>query len=294
MKHRITPPVTSPRLRPLLRLLLLLISLCLCAAGLEGCTMNASISDPPSSADDTPESTADLPVMGDTEEPTPKKRVAITFDDGPQYYNGEETKSIVDELVKYGFSATFFMVGNRIQRNDDLLPYIVENGCEIGIHAYTHSNYYDTCTDEVYEMELTKTAAAIHNQIPDYEITLMRPVGGRISYNRQKSCPYSVIMWSVDSDDWNNRYSASRCECDEDAGIICEDCQSTVDTIVDNVMSQVSDGDIILLHDIYQSTYDATVVILRMLYEEGYEVVTVSELLGDRLEPGSKHYSVWE
>ena len=64
--------------------------------------------------------------------------------------------------------------------------------------------------------------------------------------------------------------------------------------IVNNVMRQVTDGSIILLHDIYLSTYDATVVILQRLYEEGYDVVSVSELLGDRLEPGQKYYSYWD
>lgn len=282
---------SPPKKHPRVRIVALLLACLLC---FWGCTMTGHRSDPPDANLATDPDTTDLPVMGETEPPTPKKRVAITFDDGPQYYNNEETRSIVDELGKYGFSATFFMVGNRISSNDDLLPYIVEHGCEIGIHGYTHSHYYDSCTDQVYENELSKTADAIHRILPDYEITLMRPVGGKITYERTKSCPYSVIMWSVDSDDWNNRYSASRCECDEDAGIICDNCQSVVDTIVDNVMSQISDGDIILLHDIYQSTYDATVVILKLLYEQGYEVVSVSELLGDRLEPGSKHYSVWE
>ena len=278
----------SARLRPLA----LLLALCLCALSLWSCTMHGSRSDPPTQPPEAP--SADIPVMGGTEEQPPKKRVAITFDDGPQYYNGEETRSIVDELVKYGFSATFFMVGNRIQYNDDLLPYIVENGSEIGIHGYTHSVYYDECSNASYENEMSKTADAIHACIPDYEIKLMRPVGGKISYDRVESSPYSVIMWSVDSDDWNNRYSASRCECDEDAGITCDNCQSVVDTIVNNVMSQVSDGDIILLHDIYLSTYDATVVILQQLYEQGYDVVSVSELLGDQLEPGQKYYSYWE
>jgi peptidoglycan/xylan/chitin deacetylase (PgdA/CDA1 family) len=277
-----------------LRLFSLLLLISLCATSFGGCTMHGTRSDPPGSLTEHP--SEDIPVIGGTEEITPKKRVAITFDDGPQYYNGEETRSIVDELAKYGFTATFFMVGNRIQSNDDLLPYIVQNGCEIGIHGYTHdtSAYYDSCSDETYEMEINRTAQAILAQIPDYEIKLMRPVGGRISYDRVNSSPYSVIMWSVDSDDWNNRYSASRCNCDEDAGITCDYCQKVVDTIVSNVMTQVSDGDIILLHDIYLSTYDATVVILKQLYEAGYEVVSVSELLGDQLEPGQKYYSYWE
>ena len=215
---------------------------------------------------------------------TPKKRVAITFDDGPQYYNDQETKKIVDELAKYGFTATFFVVGNRIP-GGDALSYAVEKGNEIGIHAFTHSHYYDTCTDAVYKNELENTLKAIQKQIPGYEVKLMRPVGGRITEERAKSCPYAVIQWSVDSDDWNNKYVS---------GDTDEDTERKIETTVNNVMSTVSDGDIILLHDIWSNTYDATVILLAKLSEAGYEVVSVSELLGDELAAGKEYYSLYK
>ena len=144
--------------------------------------------------------------LEETESETePKKRVALTFDDGPNHYN--KTKVVVDELAKYGFHATFFVVGNRIPDGDSVV-YAAEHGNEIGIHGYTHAEgvYYDTCSLERYEEELNKTAEAIHRVLPDYKIRLMRPVGGRISLERTANCPYAVIHWSVDSDDWNNRY----------------------------------------------------------------------------------------
>ena len=84
----------------------------------------------------------------------------------------------------------------------------------------------------------------------------MRPVGGRISDERISACPYSVILWSVDSADWQHTYN--RNDTDESA-------QAKVDTVVENVMSTVSDGDIILMHDIYESTYDAVKIILKQL-----------------------------
>ena len=64
--------------------------------------------------------------------------------------------------------------------------------------------------------------------------------------------------------------------------------------IVENVMSQVQNGDIVLMHEIYESTVDATKIILQRLYEEGYEVVTVSELLGDELEAGRLYHSKYD
>ena len=267
-----------------IRLLTLLLTLLLLSM-LGSCEYRRVRPDRESTETDSGSDTA-LPVGAETDDQTPKKRVAITFDDGPQLYN-DLTKKYVDELDKYGFHATFFVVGNRI--GGDALSYAVEHGNEIGIHGYTHATgvYYDTCSDEKYDEEISKTVQAIQRQVPGYEINLMRPVGGRISPERANASPYSIILWSVDSNDWNgdHRYYA---------GISDEEAAARVQRTVDDVMTTVRDGDIILLHDIYESTYDATVIILERLYEEGYEVVTVSELLGDTLAPGIIYSSTYD
>ncbi|MBE6533499.1 MAG: hypothetical protein E7678_00795 [Ruminococcaceae bacterium] len=194
-----------------------------------------------------------------------KKRVAITYDDGP---HNVRTVAIVDELEKYGFNATFFVVGNRVDGTAydgaKALKYASDKGNEIAIHAYTHDYYYDSCDSSIYSEELSNTKAAILKQIPKAKVNLMRPVGGRITEDRTANCDYSVIMWSVDSNDWKYK----------------NDGASGVETIVDNVMSQVKNGSIILMHDIYENTVEATKKILKELNSQGYEVVTVSELLG--------------
>lgn len=258
----------------LFRIFALALALCLSLTALAACEEKT----PEETPESTPTASPEPDVPADAE---PKKRVAITFDDGPQYYNDQETKRIVDELEKYGFTATFFVVGNRIP-GGDALAYAVERGNEIGIHGYTHSHYYDTCTDAVYESEIEDTLKAIQKQLPGYEVRTMRPVGGRITDERVKSSPYAVIQWSVDSDDWNNKYVA---------GDTDEDTERKINTTVNNVMSVVRDGDIILLHDIWSYTYDATVRLLAALNEAGYEVVSVSELLGDELIAGREYYS---
>lgn len=198
--------------------------------------------------------------------PSGKKRVAITYDDGP---HNVRTEAIVDELEKYGFHATFFVVGNRVDgkaySGGKAVKYAASKGNEIAIHAYTHSKYYDTCENSVYKEELSKTHDAILEQLPNAKVKLMRPVGGRITEERTKNCDYAIIMWSVDSNDWKYKN-------DGDEG---------VKTIVSNVMSQVQDGSIILMHDIYENTYLATKEILKQLDAQGYEVVTVSQLLGN-------------
>ena len=214
-------------------------------------------------------------------EASSKKRVALTFDDGP---HNVYTKRIVDELKKYGFHATFFVVGNRVDggtyNGKSGLIYAYENGNEIGIHGYTHTEYYNKCSDEVYNSELNNTKNAIKNVIKDIEIDLMRPVGGHITTERVENSEYSVILWNVDPEDWRHKYTSG--DSDEAA-------QEKVDAIVNNVMSNVKDGSIVLLHDIYESTSDAVAIILEKLDAEGYEVVTVSELLGPSRAAGEKY-----
>ena len=207
------------------------------------------------------------------------KRVALTLDDGP---HNEYTKRIVDELAKYGYHATFFVVGNRVDgtayNGKSALKYAAEKGNEIGIHGYTHEEYYDSDLDDnVYEKELSDTEKAITGVLPKYSVSLMRPVGGIITDARIKSCEYSVIMWSVDSEDW--RYKSTTDDVKE----------RNVKTIVNNVMSSVKDGSIILMHDIYGNTADALEIILKRLDEEGYEVVTVSELIGKNITAGKRY-----
>ena len=226
------------------------------------------------------EKNAALPAGSNT---TNTKKVALTFDDGP---HNVYTKKIVDELSKYGAHATFFVVGSRLDGTDYNgkagMEYAVSAGNEIGIHGYTHKKYYDTCSEEDYRSELSKTLQAIRKISPDTPVTQMRPVGGRITDARAENCDYAILLWNVDSEDWKHKYSSSADESTKEENLA---------VIVDNVMSTVSDGSIILMHDIYASTYDATVAILERLYAEGYEVVTVSELLGEDLTNGVKYYS---
>ncbi len=251
------------------RLFCLLLALLAC---LLGCEAQSTLD----------EDDGDIPVGGSV---STGKRVALTFDDGP---HNVHTKAIVDELSKYGYHATFFVVGNRVDGTDyngaSALRYAAEAGNEIAIHGYTHKEYYDECSDEAYEKEISKTENAIKMILPNAEINLMRPVGGMISSERVQTSPYSIILWNVDSEDWKNKYQDPTADAE---------AAEKVETIVENVMENVSDGDIILLHDIYRSTYDATVIILERLHEAGYEVVTVSELLGESRLAGCRYRSAY-
>lgn len=208
-----------------------------------------------------------------------RPKIAITFDDGP---HNVRTKKIVDELNKYGYHATFFVVGNRVDGTEyngrEALQYAVANGNEIGIHGYTHSTqrYYDVCSDSEYQFEISSTHQAITAVVPDATVTLMRPVGGKITSERIASSAYSVVKWDIDSNDWALKGRADETQT-----------AKNVNDIVNNVIGSAHEGGIILMHDIYENTVEATALILQKLNEKGYNVVSVSELLGESRKAGT-------
>lgn len=244
-----------------------LLAGCASSAGGGGGPTLAPVTTTPvtTAADTSADTSADAAVTG--------KRVALTFDDGP---HNIRTKLIVDELDKYGFHATFFVVGNRVDgsayNGGEAMVYAYEHGNEIGIHGYTHLAYYHACSDTEFAFELQNTHKVISYRLQGKAPTLMRPIGGSITQERIASCGYAVILWSVDSLDWENQYTYADSETEAERA-------AKVDAIVENVMSKVRDGSIVLMHDIYESTYDAVCIILARLHAEGYTVVTVSELL---------------
>jgi peptidoglycan/xylan/chitin deacetylase (PgdA/CDA1 family) len=212
-----------------------------------------------------------------TQKPVTAKRVAITFDDGP---NGALTKKFVDKLKEYDASATFFVVGNRLTKtHKEAIQYVVDNGFEVGIHSYSHDYYSDAnYTVEEYLADLQKTKDAILKYV-DTEITLMRPPGGILTVEKRDACPYSIIMWSVDSEDWKYTGTSEGKK------------EQNIQKIVDNVMSNVKDGSVVLMHELYNNSYEAFCIIIEELYKQGYEVVSVSELFGSDLVPAKAYYS---
>ena len=87
-----------------------------------------------------------------------------------------------------------------------------------------------------------------------------------------KKAGHSIVLWSVDTLDWKLNRPIGDAE--------------SIEEIVNNALKNIEDGDIVLMHDIHYNTYEATVIILQRLNEMGFNVVTVSELLGEDLEPG--------
>lgn len=205
-----------------------------------------------------------------------KKYVAFTFDDGPY---SPVTSKLLDKLESIDGRATFFVVGNRLNDSTgSLLARASSLGCEIGSHSYTHTVYFNNCTDAQMENELAKTQALIR-KYTGADALCMRPPGGSITESRKKSCGYAVIIWSVDSIDWKLKGRQTESQR-----------QENVDAIVNNVLSTVRDGDIILMHDLYENTLEAFCRIADTLKAQGYEFVTVSELLELNAQSVGKKY----
>jgi peptidoglycan/xylan/chitin deacetylase (PgdA/CDA1 family) len=202
----------------------------------------------------------------------PKKRIALTFDDGP---NGLYTNRILDLLEQYDAKATFFVLGNMLKSNTkDEIARAISLGCEIGNHSFDHPSLTAATKEEILEQIRSTNEKIKEYSGTDYECRLYRPPYGNVNksvmdtlYN--DGLRMYAILWSSDSRDWEYRASYAKGEITRDEAI-----ESAFRTVV----SETSDGTIILMHDIQEITPDILALILEKYTSEGYEFVTVSEL----------------
>lgn len=181
-----------------------------------------------------------------------KKYIAFTFDDGP---NKKNTNDIVNFLNNNKMRATFFMVGNLMASNPDIVKNVYDNKMEIGSHSWAHKNLKKQKMDVISaEMEQTNN---VYKGITGEDLKLMRPPYGAINNEVKESFNYSYILWNVDTDDWKYK--------DENH-------------LYNFVLDHVDDGDIVLMHDLQYTTKVGLEKLLPELYVRGFRVVTVSEL----------------
>ena len=190
------------------------------------------------------------------------KRIAITFDDGP---HPKKTAEILDFLAENSVRATFFVVGENAKYYPDLIMREAAEGHEIGNHTY-HHKAMRKCKDGEGKCEITEASDMIKS-ITGKSPVLFRPPEGSYSSSTvelARSCGCDVVLWNVDTRDW---------------------ALSKTDEIVANVKKNVRDGSIILFHDFTRDgahTLDALKILLPYLISEGYEFVTVSELIREK------------
>ncbi len=188
-----------------------------------------------------------------------KKRIALTFDDGP---HPKYTPQILDILAEYSVEATFFSVGTNAETYPHIIRRIHEEGHELGNHTYKHPHTADMSATEL-QADIIKCSRVLEKITGD-EIQLFRPPEGVCSKEIKSFCDemgYTIVMWSVDTRDW---------------------AHPTVGEIYRNVKCNTGAGSIILMHDFIgkkSPTPDALRQIIPMLQEAGYEFVTVSRLL---------------
>ena len=196
--------------------------------------------------------------------------IALTFDDGP----GLGTVRLIEALQSHGARATFFMMGPRVNTYPDAVRKMVEAGCELGNHTTNHLKLTDYAAEGI-AMEINYTRDVI-NSVVGQTPTMVRPPYGAANELVQSVAEAPLMFWSVDTLDWELK----------DAGLIR-----------DYVLNNIKDGDIVLMHDIYEATVQAAIELIPILQERGYQIVTVSEMArarGITLENGVKYYNFYK
>ena len=182
-----------------------------------------------------------------------KKRVALTFDDGP---SSKYTPQLLEGLRERGVHATFFLMGKNIEGNEELVKQIQEEGHLIGNHTYNHVEL-----DKIPKEKALEEIEAANQEI--YEITgvypqWLRPPYGAWVKNLDFCMEMFPVLWDVDTLDWKSK---------------------NVESILKIAKAEVKDGAVILMHDAYQSSVEAALQIVDLLTAKGYEFVTVDELI---------------
>ena len=193
----------------------------------------------------------------DLEDNTPlgKKRVALTFDDGPHPTN---TLAILHLLDEYNAKATFFMLGNRVDFYPGIAQDIAKRGHELGNHTWNHKDITSLGKAEIIQ-EIEMTNEVIQNATGE-QPTVFRPPYGAINDPVLDILGLPTVLWTIDTLDWKSH---------------------NPNKVLSIVKENISDGSVILMHDIHESSVEAVELLLEFLEEEGYEFVTVSELYSD-------------
>ena len=182
-----------------------------------------------------------------------KKKIALTFDDGPHPYY---TEQLLDGLKKRKVKATFFVTGEHADLHPEVILRMQEEGHLIGNHTYSHLQLGKN-NQEAFREELVRTNRII-KEITGEEVAYVRPPYGTWDKNLEKELDMIPVLWSIDPLDW---------------------CSDDIACIKEHVLSRAGENEIILMHDAYPATVTAALEIVDCLLEKGYEFVTVEEIL---------------
>lgn len=183
------------------------------------------------------------------------QRIAITFDDGPHPYY---TEQLLDGLKERGVHATFFVTGEHAKLHPDIIKRMHEEGHLIGNHTYSHIQLTNS-NREQFKEELVQTSEVIQS-ITGEEVIYVRPPYGTWDRKFEKELNMIPVLWTVDTLDW---------------------CSKNASSITNKIVTKVEENDIILMHDYYDTSVTAALQAIDKLMQEGYEFVTVDEILFD-------------
>lgn len=184
-----------------------------------------------------------------------EKRIALTFDDGP---HPTYTKQLLDGLKERSVKATFFLIGTNVEGQEALVERMSEEGHLIGGHTYRHVELTKVPIEVACE-EIERTNRMIE-KIIEKQVLYIRPPYGLWSKELETLINQTFVLWDVDPADWKGQ---------------------SADSIITSVMDCVKEDDIILLHDVYETSVQAALEIVDRLQEKGYTFVTVDEILLD-------------
>ena len=182
------------------------------------------------------------------------KYVALTFDDGP---SPQTTAALLDGLKERGAHATFFLIGEQIAGNEDLVRRMKDEGHQVGGHSYTHIRL--DSADAAALAEIQKTDETLRAILGDGDYWL-RPPWGFASDALKSAVSVPLIYWTIDTMDWSVRNR---------------------DLVAHHIIENAKSGDIVLLHDPYDTSVEAALQTIDVLSEQGYEFVTLEGLFSN-------------
>jgi peptidoglycan/xylan/chitin deacetylase (PgdA/CDA1 family) len=183
------------------------------------------------------------------------RRVALTFDDGPD----EHTPRYLEVLERLGVPATFFVMGDLTEARPGAIAEYLRHGHQVGSHGYDHQRFTSLSASQVRE-QLARTARAI-GPVPTGRLWVRPPYGamGPIAVAAMLGAGHVIGMWSFDSKDY--------------------DATSADEVIARCVPSRIQAGDVLLFHEGHEATLAALPRVIEGLLAEGHELVTMADLV---------------
>lgn len=188
-------------------------------------------------------------------QPEKIKKIALTFDDGP---HPVYTPMLLDGLKKRGVRATFFLMGSAAEKYPDIVKQIADDGHLIGNHTFHHVSL-ENADEKMIQREVVSANELIEEISGEYP-QFIRPPFGQCDKQVENQTGMLCVLWNIDPLDW---------------------CTADASKVVQRVLKNARDNGIILMHDQYKTSVMAVFTVIDELQKQGYEFVTVDEILLD-------------